>query len=222
MANTSQRDTFIAEEGDKFFVRNKLGLAQPSTVKELVVGRVAHHLLWNESSCVLEIGCSSGGNLAALGDIASVDCFGVDPSDDAVRAGNELYPNLDLRVGSADRLPFDDASMDVVWFGFCLYLVDRSLLHRAVAEADRVLKDGGMIVIHDFDPDLPCMSPYRHVPGLNSYKMNYSAFFLCDPAYTLVEKTTFNHNNNNWISDARERLALWICRRDLQHAYRKD
>jgi adenylyltransferase/sulfurtransferase len=42
-------------------------------------------------------------------------------------------------------------ALDLVLFGFCLYLVDRKLISRVVAEADRVLKDTGFLGIVDFD-----------------------------------------------------------------------
>ncbi|MDP9087165.1 MAG: class I SAM-dependent methyltransferase [Pseudomonadota bacterium] len=216
---TFQRDVFVTDEGNRYFGRNKDGLESPSPVKNLVTERLAHHLAPYQRAQVLEVGCSSGGNLAALSSRASVDCFGVDPSSDAVRVGKQTYPNIDLYVGSADTLPFSDGSMDMVWFGFCLYLVDRALLHRVISEADRIVKDGGIVAIHDFDPVVPCVRPYKHVQGVNSYKMNYSALFLSDPAYSLVEKVAFTHDNIQWTSDVQERLALWICRKNLLLGY---
>lgn len=216
---TFQRDVFVAREGNKFFGRNKEGLASASPVKNLVTERIAHHLAPYQRARVLEVGCASGDNLAALCGRASVDCFGVDPSSDAVSAGKQVYPNFDLHMGSADSLPFINGSMDLVWFGFCLYLVDRALLHRVISEADRVVKDGGLVVIHDFDPIAPCVRPYKHVEGVNSYKMDYSALFLSDPAYSLVEKLSFTHDDIHWTSDPQERLALWICRKNLQLGY---
>lgn len=217
--DTFQRDVFIAQEANNFFGRNKVGLASASHVKSLVTERIAHHIAPDRTARVLEVGCASGGNLAALHDRASVDCFGIDPSGDAVHAGMQTYPNFDLQVGSADNMPFATGSMDVVWFGFCLYLVDRSLLHRVVSEADRIVRDGGLLVIHDFDPIAPCVRPYKHVEGVNSYKMDYSALFLSDPAYSLVEKISFAHDGLPWTSDPQERLALWICRKNLHLGY---
>ena len=220
--DTFQRDTFSEIEGDKYFERNRKGLGEMSPGKRLVIERIAHHLESTKTTRVLEIGCASGGNLAALNSLRPIDGFGIEPSRDAVRVGNESFPHFNLQVGTADALPFDDGSMELVWFAFCLYLVDRPLLHRAVAEADRVLKDGGIIAIHDFDPDVPCVRSYSHHRGVSSYKMNYSNLFLCDPAYTLVEKLSFTHANVEWTSDAQQRLAFWLCRKNVALAYRQD
>ena len=219
---TYQRDIFSEIEGDKFFERNRKGLSEMSPATKRVIERIAQYVVSTKATRVLEIGCASGANLAALNSLRSIDGFGIEPSRDAVRAGTESFPHFNLQVGTADRLPFDDGSMEVVWFAFCLYLVDRSLLHRVVAEADRVLKDGGIIVIHDFDPDVPCVRAYSHQPGVSSYKMNYSGLFLCDPAYSLVEKLSFTHESAEWSSDAQQRLAFWVCRKNVALGYRQD
>jgi SAM-dependent methyltransferase len=217
-----QRDAFREQEGNGYFLRNEESLKQRSPVRDLVTARIAHHLPTTAKSRVLEVGCASAGNLAALNEMRPIEGFGIDPSVNAVRAGQERFPAFVLQAGTADSLPFDDGSMDVVWFGFCLYLIDRPLLHRVVAEADRVLKDGGMLVIFDFDPDAPCVRPYRHYAGLNTYKMDYSRLFLGDPAYLLAEKLCFSHNGVQWADDVQERLGLWICRKSIRHAYRTE
>ena len=64
--------------------------------------------------------------------LAPIEGHGIEPSQQAVQAGREAFPALHLRQGTADALPYGDGEMDVVWFGFCLYLVDRPLLMRAV------------------------------------------------------------------------------------------
>jgi SAM-dependent methyltransferase len=221
-SETFQRDIFREHEGNKFFERNEKCLASTSHVKSLVTERIAYHLAPAKKARVLEVGCASGDNLAALNSLKPIEGFGVDPSGDAIRAGKKSFSEFDLHVGTADSLPFDDGCMDVVWFGFCLYLIDRALLHRVVAEADRVLNDGGLIAIHDFDADVPCVRPYSHYQGLNSYKMNYSGMFLCDPAYSLVEKLSFNHADMKWTSDVQQRLGLWICRKSVNLGYRAE
>jgi SAM-dependent methyltransferase len=217
-----QRDVFAASEGNSFFSRNESEIAKPNFPRDIAVQRISHHLGAAGKCRVLEVGCASGANLNALNSVKVIEGFGIEPSSDAIRAGEQAFPDLKLKIGTADLLPFDDAFMDVIWFGFCLYLVDRVFLHRAVAEADRVLKDGGLIVIHDFDPGTPCVRPYRHYPGVNSYKMDYSAFFLCDPAYCLVEKLSFTHADAIWSGDAHQRLGLWLCRKNAKLGYRQD
>ena len=69
-----------------------------------------------------------------------------------------------------------------------MYLIDRSLLMKAVSEADRVLKDNGFLVITDFDPIYPFKNKYLDMDQIHSYKADYSKLFLANPSYSLVEK----------------------------------
>jgi ubiquinone/menaquinone biosynthesis C-methylase UbiE len=80
---------------------------------------------------------------------------------------------LSVQQGTADVLPFDDNSYNIVIFGFCLYLCDREDLFRIASTADRVLRDSGWLFILDFFSPLPCAKTYHHRPGVLSYKMDY-------------------------------------------------
>lgn len=216
---TLQRDIFVTSEGNGWYGRNIAAFDRPSLLRERIIARVASHLPATEHSTVVEIGCATGINLANLRQVRPIHGIGVDPSIQAIERGADQYPDLRLLQGTADKLPLEDNSVDAIWFGFCLYLVDRSLISRVVAEADRVLKNGGLLVIHDFDPDFPRMRRYAHHNGLWSYKMNYSMLFTANPAYVLVEKTSFSHADLHWNADPQERVGLWFCRKNLQLGY---
>jgi ubiquinone/menaquinone biosynthesis C-methylase UbiE len=216
----AQKREFLAGEGDQWFARNKASLATTSSVRDLIVGRIAAQLPVEGGSSVLEIGCGLGNNLASLATIIPIEAHGIEPSQEAVATGSKQYPELHLRTGTADELPYPDSSFDVVWFGFCMYLIDRALLQRAVAEADRVLRDGGVLVIVDFDPDQPTVRPYHHRAGLQSFKMDHSKLFLANPAYVLVEKHSTSHTTGAWTTDPQERVAITLCRKNLAQAYR--
>jgi len=216
---TPQRDIFVSSEGNGWYSRNISALDRSSVLREGIITRIAANISTADHSTVAEIGCATGINLARLGQMRPIYGVGIDPSSKAIESGAAQYPNLRLLQGTADKLPFEDASIDVLWFGFCLYLVDRSLISRVVAEADRVLKNGGLLVIHDFDPDFPRMRRYAHHNGLWSYKMNYSALFTANPAYVLIEKASFSHVDMQWTADPQERVGLWLCRKNIQLGY---
>lgn len=215
-----QRDEFLASEGNQWFARNRAVLDAASPERERIVDRLACQMVPGYTARVLEIGCGQGQNLASLATRHPIEGQGIDPSSDAVAAGTARYPGLNLRVGTADALPFSDGTFDVVWFGFCLYLVDRLLLQRVVAEADRVLADGGLLAILDFDPDVSCARPYHHRSGLMSYKMDYARLFLGNPAYVLVDKLSTSHTTGRWDPAPQERVALSLCRKNLEQAYK--
>jgi len=217
--DVSQKEEFLGGEGNGWFQRNRAALARPSPVRERFAQRVAAHLS-GPAAKVLEVGAGQGTNLAALGAISPIEAHGLEPSAEAVAAGRREHAQLDLRRGTADQLPYEDEAFDLVWFGFCLYLVDRRLLFRCVAEADRVLRPGGLLALVDFDPDVPCRRSYSHRAGVWSYKMDYAGLFLANPEYRLLEKQSASHAGIGWVVDPQERIALWICRKDSASAYR--
>jgi SAM-dependent methyltransferase len=221
MSDATQKTAFLEQgEADAWFSRNQAQLAAPSVLRSEVVQRIASHLSCQPSR-VLEIGCGQGGNLVELRRLAPIQGCGIEPSALAVEQ-SRVHPGIDVRCGTSDALPWPDGHFDLAWFGFCLYLVDRPLLFRSVAEADRVLRDGGLLAIVDFDPDAPCRRSYHHRPGLWSYKMDYAALFLANPAYRLVEKISLSHAEPRWVNDPQERLSLSILCKDTEHAYRVD
>lgn len=106
---------------------------------------------------VLELGIGMGLNLAFYdpGKVAGV--AGVDPSPElrAVAAAAPRDPRLEVRVedGTAEALPFEDASFDTVVCTFTLCSVHTP--PAALAEARRVLKPGGRFLFceHGLAPD---------------------------------------------------------------------
>jgi SAM-dependent methyltransferase len=63
----------------------------------------------------LDVGCGPGAVTAMLVERLGTDhVAAVDPSESFVAAARERLPGVDVRVGSAERLPYDDASFDLV------------------------------------------------------------------------------------------------------------
>jgi ubiquinone/menaquinone biosynthesis C-methylase UbiE len=215
-----QRDQFLKSEGDAWFRRNSAHLAEKESLSTFLLSKITLSPA-TAGRTVLEIGCGDGRNLDSFG-VGSSSLYGIDPSREAVIAGTQRNPSLRLAVGSSDDLPYGDNHFDVVIFGFCLYLIDRSLLFKSVAEVDRVLKDGGQLIIIDFDPKSPSKRPYLHVNGLISYKADYSKIFLGDPAYSLIQKIASDHSFSLIPTEPSERVSVWSLRKDLANAYQQE
>ncbi len=101
---------------------------------------------------LLDVGCGTGLMVAELAAAVGPDghVTGVDPSRD-MRASAALAldgtANADIREGSAERLPLDDASVDgIASLQVFEYIPDP---RPALAECRRVLAPGGRIVIGD-------------------------------------------------------------------------
>ncbi|HWF45064.1 MAG TPA: class I SAM-dependent methyltransferase [Candidatus Kapabacteria bacterium] len=92
----------------------------------------------------IDIGCGTGLSTVALKQIAS-DVCGIDISPEMLR---HAPPNdaLTFLVASGEAIPFEDESFDLISLSQSFHWLDRS---RFFAEARRVLRPGGWIVIYD-------------------------------------------------------------------------
>jgi SAM-dependent methyltransferase len=214
----TQRDIFLAGEGDAYFIRNLSQYNATRANEDSSTLSVVRRYVTKDSK-LLEIGCANGLNLERLRRTVGCAGSGIDPSLAAIDAGRRDFPLLDLRRGTGDALPFADESFDLVWFGFCLYVIDRSLLPRVVAESDRVLRNGGYLAIVDFDPPQPLRRTYSHARGVITYKMDHTRLFLGFPHYVLAEKRSFSHHGNEFETDGDERLAVQVLHKDYSAGY---
>ena len=200
----NQKTTFLDDEGNAWFERNKSKLEERNDFHFL--NDFLPYL--NEKSIVLEIGCANGINLAYLNSKTGCSCFGIDPAKSAIEKATP-HPKIKLSVGTADDFELQQ-EFDFILFGFCLYLCDRSLLPKIIYNADQHLKDSGYLGIIDFDPAYPAKKPYQHTNAVMSYKMDYSKPFLGFPAYSLVSKRSYSHAGAVFTNDEDERVASWL------------
>lgn len=213
----SQKRVFLHSEGDNYFRRNNHlytnGLAKKEELAHIVRSLELH------PKNVLEIGCANGIILDAFYKMHHSNCYGIDPSMDAILDGRSRFPALNLEVGTADALPYDDNTFDLIIFGFSLYLCDRNDLFKIAYEADRCLQNGGSILIKDFYPPFPLRNTYSHLEGVYSYKMNYPQIFLWNPAYQEIYLNVSSQAGiaNRDVPD--EKIAISVLRKIQDHAY---
>lgn len=206
----SQKDVFLASEGDAWFRRNEAALAdrdwsqEPLTRRVLAVPEPAQ-------AKVLEIGCGEGGRLEYLAAARRWEVFGIDPSEQAVAKANAR--GVCARQGTAEQLPFEDACFDVVMFGFCLYLCDDRDLFKIAAEADRVLRERGWLLILDFETRAPVYKTYHHLAGVRSRKMDYKSMFLWHPWYALASHEKCQHASEQWTDNPDDWVSVACLRK---------
>jgi ubiquinone/menaquinone biosynthesis C-methylase UbiE len=180
-----QAEAFLTGEGNNWYDRNK-GIELNQTVLD------ALYSLDPKPTNILEVGCGDGRYLAGLHRHFGCRCTGIDASSTAITQGRKDLPALNLKHNTAlPGLRREWAlknEYDLILFGFCLYLLDREDLFMTVAYADSILKDGGVLAIHDFIPRYPQVVPYKHKQGIVSYKMNYPLLWRANPAYRLLEE----------------------------------
>jgi ubiquinone/menaquinone biosynthesis C-methylase UbiE len=102
---------------------------------------------------VLDVGCGTGELLARLAaKYPGASLAGLDPVPAMLDMAREkLSPNVDLRVGWANELPWPDASFDVVVSCNMFHYITHPV--EALREMERVLRPGGRIVITDWCDD---------------------------------------------------------------------
>lgn len=166
-----QSEAFEKGEGDRWLERNREKMVRPDDDLLLQVIEEAGI----KPTRVLEVGCSNGWRLNEIQKRYGAMCVGIEPSWAAVTEARAKYPGVWVGQGHAHDLEYwDNPEFDLVLYGFCLYVVDRSDLLQVAAEGSRVLREGGFIGILDFKTDVsPHSRVYHHAPELRTYKMNY-------------------------------------------------
>jgi ubiquinone/menaquinone biosynthesis C-methylase UbiE len=101
----------------------------------------------------LDVGCGTGRLLAFLhGAWPGMKFTGLDLSPPYLAEARRLIgptARVKLVEGAAERLPFDDASRDLVVSSFLLHELPKEVRARALAEMARVAKPDGLVVIVD-------------------------------------------------------------------------
>src|SRR5215468_4534914 len=173
-----QAEAFLTGAGDAWHKRNKGKPLIPDPVLDAIEACKIR------PKSVLELGCGTGWRLAEIDRLYKpLHLVGHEPSAEAVQ--NRLVPNV-FKSDALSAVSYIKKDFyDLVIFGFCLYLVDREDLMMIGAHTDRILKDGGHIVIHDFlDGGVEAYRvAYKHKEGIWSYHMHYPMLWLSNPAY---------------------------------------
>ncbi len=121
--------------------------------RHLTVRRVALAESLAPRGRVLDVGCGTGRFLTAL-PADRYECVGLDPSPGMLAKARER--GLDVVQGSSGRLPFADATFDLVTMIAVLHhLIDRELVQATLRELVRVTRNGGSIVVWDHNPYNP-------------------------------------------------------------------
>ncbi len=92
---------------------------------------------------LLEVGCGTGNYIIALSGLLAGRCVGIDPSAEMLERAARRCDTVCFRQAEAERLPFPDASCDIVFSVDVIHHVqDRPAYF---AEAFRVLRPAGKI-----------------------------------------------------------------------------
>jgi SAM-dependent methyltransferase len=93
---------------------------------------------------VLDIGCG-GGAFLRLAVERGAEAHGLDASESLIALARTRLPDVDLRVGEMERLPWDDETFDLVTGFNSFFFADDMVA--ALREAGRVAKPGAPVVV---------------------------------------------------------------------------
>ncbi|MGB8879539.1 MAG: class I SAM-dependent methyltransferase [Solirubrobacteraceae bacterium] len=120
-------------------------LAEPSN--EPLFAEVLRELNIGAGRALLDIGCGSG-YAARMAAALGATVTGIDITPDLIEIARERVPIADFRIAGMDTLPFEDNTFDAaVGFNSFQFADDPA---RAVQEAARVVKHGGLVAATTF------------------------------------------------------------------------
>lgn len=126
--------------------------------------RLCHRYYWAGAFCedrdVLEVACGSGPGLRYLAHRARSLKAGDYSPEVLARIEGEVLRVCDVRAFDAQAMPYEDASLDVVVIFEALYYIPEA--GRFIAEASRVLRPNGLLLIANANKDLYDFNPSPH------------------------------------------------------------
>ena len=112
----------------------------------------------------LDVGCGPGALSAVLVErLGSDHVAALDPSDSFVEAARRRLPGVDIRLASAESIPFDDHSFDVTLAELVVHFMSDPV--GGIREMARVTKPGGTIAacVWDHTTDTGALSAFWKV-----------------------------------------------------------
>jgi ubiquinone/menaquinone biosynthesis C-methylase UbiE len=207
-----QKKIFLETEGNAYFDRNET-VSIHDFLNDPIVNAVSFCIQRDFvfPKCLLEVGCGQGARLHWISRQLDLECHGIDPSLKAIEAAQAK--GVRAVRGTADLLPFEDCSFDILVFGFCLYVCDPEDLFKIACEANRVLKSEGWLIIRDFYSRDSNFVPYSHDARVRSHKMNYRTLFDWHPFFNCLHHEIVNHGDMDGCDDQNEWIATSILRK---------
>lgn len=200
--DTSQLDEWRGEFGVAYIERNS---ATPERVQQRAdaMSKILDHIDDALPQSIIEVGANVGLNLRALKVVVGAELIAVEPNYAArkILSADGVLPADHIIDGTADALPLEDASVDLVLTSAVLIHVPDELLEASYREIHRVAKRY-ILCLEYFSPN-PVAIHYRGRDDM-LYKRDYGGLWLdWYPDLELIAdgffwKRTTGLDNVNW------------------------
>ncbi len=195
----TQDNIFLSFEGDRWFERNKEKLIPKED--DLVIKILREYGLLSRDKKVIELGASNGYRLAKIHEIYGCEVHAVEPSPEAVEDGRKKFPFIKFYRTIIKDIEVEKENLeeyfDIAIVFSVLHWIDRKNLLISIAKIDELIKDGGFLIIGDFQTPFPIKREYHHIKEdeVYTFKLRYKDIFLATGMYLEMASFSFNHDN---------------------------
>jgi len=156
---------------------------------------IQHHIIDVRSKTVVDIGCGGGIYTLALTEMGATHVTGIDFSQAEIESAQERYSaisNITFMVGDAFSTGLQSTQYDIVLERALIHHLQQEDLVRCFAEARRILKPRGMLIVQDRTPE-DCM-----LPGSETHIRSY----IVTHFPKLLEKDVVRRHSSQIVIDA--------------------
>jgi len=114
---------------------------------------VMKELLPYKDRAILDLCCGTGNQLKLLSKSGFKNLHCLDLSEAMLKVAEKGEHSIKIYNKDATETNFDDAAFDIVMLSFAIHEKDRETQEKMMAEAHRIIKEDGMILIVDFSFD---------------------------------------------------------------------
>ncbi len=230
MTHAPQDHRYLESEADDFFRRNFAG-ADPAVLRPLkatIAAELAEAGVTPRR--MLEFGCNYGDLLHHYAATTGAECYGVEPSAEAVAFGRRAYgERVELLRGTIAEHPLRDdpelrGGFDLVVVDDVFCWVSRETLFQSVANIDAALAEGGALFIREFLPLRNQRNRNHHIAdgAVYCYKPSapHARIFTASGIYEVLWQKVWMDRGDAWVTrDGRDPFESRWCDTILRKSY---